>query len=228
MKRHPDIEKELRDISTVVADLNRNNLFQVPSDYFRRLPEQVLSRVQSDYADEKLSANEEINSLSPLVAGLKQQPSLSVPANFFDDLPQIIINKISNEETKAPVIRLNPDGTKKRTYYLAAASVIGVILISSLLLLFNNSSQKQPAVAQNDDTPQNISTRLPGIADSALADYLTNAPETSGWVLDNTDTDIEQTAFFTLNDNNFSEMMKDIPDETLSNYEQEVYGKFAL
>ncbi len=60
MKRTETIEKELTEISTVVAELPQSVPFEVLRNYFKTLPGKILERVRQPAANLHLSASEEI------------------------------------------------------------------------------------------------------------------------------------------------------------------------
>ncbi|HRO47461.1 hypothetical protein [Agriterribacter sp.] len=228
MKRNSDIEKELREISPVVAELGNDHVFQAPPGYFEDLPQKVLTLIKLNEEHTELPANEEIKQLSPLIAALKNKSALSVPPGYFNAFPQHITDKLklAEREEETPVIRMNTGKKRKWMNYVAAAAVTGVIAISALFLL-NTSSREAPPLAQNEDI-QPVSSRLPEIADIDLAGYLSAVPETPEWLLENADAEFEQIAFLKIDDSNLSDLLKDIPDEILRNYEQDISVEVAL
>ncbi len=226
MKRNSAIEKELREISPAISELGNENVFQVPPGYFEDLPQKILARIQLNEEHIDLPANEEIEQLSPLIAALKNKPALSVPAGYFNTFPQIITDKLAETAEEASVIRMNTGKKSKWMRYAAAAVVTGVIGISTLFLLNTNNSNNM-SLAQNDGI-EPVSTRLPEIADVDLAGYLSAVPETPEWLSENADAEFEHIAFLTIDDSNLSNLLRDIPDEILRSYEQDISGEVSL
>lgn len=224
MKRNPDIEKELKTISPVVAIISNENVFQTPPGYFENLPGRILSLVKADKMQDNLSAREEIEQLSPLMASLKNKQVQTLPPDYFSTLPHVITAKLNPTKKEAPVIRIDAGRKKKWLSYAAAALVTGIIGTGALLLLNNDHSNP---IAMNGDT-QSISALLPDVPDVELAAYLTATPETSEWILDNTDTETEDIAFFKIDDARLSNELKDIPDEVLRSYEKDLPGDISL
>ena len=227
MKRNADIEKELREISPAVSEIENKNVFQAPPGYFEDFPQKVLALIKLNKEHIDLSANEEIEQLSPIIAALKNKSALRVPPGYFNSLPKIITDKLAETEEKTPVVSINAGNKRKWLNYAAAAAVVGITGISALFLLNTGNSHKVPPVAQNNDI-QPVSTRLPEIADIDLANYLSAVPETPEWASENTDVEFENSAFLTIDDTNLSDLLKDIPDEILRNYEQDISGKISL
>ncbi len=224
MKRNPDIEKELKTISPAVAAISDENVFQVPKGYFEDLPGRILSLIKADKSQDNLSAGEEIEQLSPLIAALKNKQAQTVPPDYFSTLPHIITAKLDQTKKDAPVIRIDTGRKKKWLSYAAAALVTGIIGTGALFLLNNDNSNR---MAVNKETPS-ISTLLPDIPDIELAAYLTAAPETSEWGFDNDDTGMEDIAFLKMDDAHLSHELKNIPDEVLRSYEEDLPGDISL
>lgn len=226
MKRNPDIEKELKTISPAVAAISNENVFQAPRGYFEDLPEKILSIVKAGKTRDGLSAREEIEQLSPIIAALKNKQVQTVPPDYFSTLPHIITAKISQTKKEAPVISMDTGRKKKWLSYAAAALITGIIGTGALLLMNNDHNNR---IAMNKDT-QSISTLLPDVPDVDLAAYLSAAPETSEWIIDNadTDTDTEDMAFFKMDDAHLRNELKGISDEVLRSYEEYLQGDISL
>lgn len=224
MKRNPDIEKELKTISPAVAAISNENIFQAPPGYFEDLPGRILSLVKADKRQDDLSAREEIEQLSPLIAALKNKQAQTVPPDYFSTLPHIITAKLSQTKKEAPVIRMDTGRKKNWLSYAAAALIAGIIGTGALFLLNNDHSSR---IAMNKDIPS-ISALLPDVPDVELAGYLTATPETSEWILDNDDTETEDIAFFKMDDTHLRNELRDISDEVLRNYEEDLPGDISL
>lgn len=226
MKRNSEIEKELGEISPVIFQIGNKNVFQVPSGYFEDIPLKVLALIKLNEEPVDLPADEEIEQLSPFIAALKNKPTLSVPSGYFNTLPQLITDQLAKAEEKTPVISIHAGKKRKWMQYAAAAVITGFAGISVLFLL-NNDSRKMQPVAKNDATLA-VPSQLPGIADNDLADYLSAAPGKPDWISEDADTEFENVAFLKIDDTNFGEMIKDIPDEILRNYERDISGEVSL
>lgn len=227
MKCNSDIEKELGEISPAVSEIGKENVFQTPPGYFENLPEKVLALIKVNEEQTDVSANEEIKQLSPLIASLRSNPALSVPAGYFNTFPGIVLAKLAEPKEKAPVISISTGKKRKWLNYATAAAVTGVIGASALFLLNTGNSGKTIPVAQNDGI-QSVSSGLPGITDADLANYLSAAPKTPEWVSENADAEFEDVAFLKIDDTTLGNMLKNIPDETLKSYEQDISGEISL
>ena len=45
MEQYADINKELNEISDIVSNLSKKNIFQIPEGYFEGLSQQILAKV---------------------------------------------------------------------------------------------------------------------------------------------------------------------------------------
>lgn len=225
MKRNPDTEKELKAISPAVAAISNENVFQAPPGYFEDLPDKILSLVKTAIIQDGLSAREEIEQLSPLIAALKNKQAQTVPPDYFSTLSHIITAKLGPTKKEVPVIRMDTGRKKKWLRYAAAALITGIIGTGALFLLNNDHSSQ---IAMNKDIPS-ISALLPAVPDAELAAYLiTAAPETSEWVLDNDDAGAEDIALLKMDDAYLRNELKDISDEVLRSYEEDLPGNTSL
>jgi hypothetical protein len=231
MKRNSDIEKELKEISLALSEIENNTVFEVPEGYFEALPERILRLAKENKVSNDLLANEEIKALSPLIASLKNKTVLNVPAGYFDTLPQAVTEKLAETKKEAPVFQINA-GFKNRKpvwlKYAAAAVVTGIIAVSALLF-WNNppDNYSNPTLsATGNDQQQPVLMQLPEVSDIDLASYLSAVPETPEWNLEeDDDAEFVDIAFLKMDDSNLGNMLKDIPYEALLNYEEDISGK---
>ena len=90
MENRIDILNELKDLSPVIAGLEKVNVFSVPQGYFEYLPADIMAGIESEQ-------------------GLKNGPSSissshEIPQGYFDTLTENILNKIKlQEDENAPV-----------------------------------------------------------------------------------------------------------------------------
>ncbi len=232
MKRISDIEKELKAISPTVSEIKNNPVFEVPNGYFEALPERLLKLIKENKAG-GLLPDEEINALSPLIASLKNKTVFGIPDGYFDALPQNITGKLAEAKQEAPVFQIDRGfKNKQRAWlkYAAAAVVTGVIAVSALFFWnkppdnYNSSTLS----ATENDNQQPVLMQLPEVSDTDLTTYLSAAPETSEWALEeDADAEFADFVFLKMDDPNLGNMLKDIPYEALLNYEEDISGKEA-
>jgi major membrane immunogen (membrane-anchored lipoprotein) len=132
MESKVDILNELKELSPLVAGVEKVNVFTVPSGYFERLEEDILMGVKvetgvfnsitnqpsmqvpqgyfeslSDNILSKIKAEEatEVKELSPMLYSIKNENTFTVPQGYFESLSANILNKINEEETTASELK---------------------------------------------------------------------------------------------------------------------------
>ncbi|WP_462250456.1 hypothetical protein [Ferruginibacter sp.] len=133
MENRIDILNELKELSPLVAGVERVNVFTVPIGYFERLEEDILIVVKvetgvllnsitnqpsmqvpqgyfeslSDNILNKIKAEEatEVKELSPMLYSIKNENTFTVPQGYFESLSANILNKINEEETTASELK---------------------------------------------------------------------------------------------------------------------------
>ena len=93
MNNRNNILSELREISPLLAGMEKVNVFTVPAGYFEGMAGNMLTLVK-----------QEENSL---LLAHKKQPLMEVPAGYFDSLADTILNKIKAQETTEEYPLLN-------------------------------------------------------------------------------------------------------------------------
>lgn len=229
MKQVSDIEKELKAISPTLSGIKNSPVFEVPHGYFEALPERLLKLVRENKA-RNLLPDEEIGALSPLVASLKNKTVFGIPDGYFDALPQNIKVKLAEVKQEAPVFQIDRSFKNRQPgwlKYAAAAVVAGVIAVSALFFWNKTQDNYSPTLsATESDNQQPVLMQLPEISDTDLATYLSTAPETSEWALEeDADAEFADFVFLKMDDSNLGNMLKDIPYEALLNYEEDISGK---
>ncbi len=88
MENTTDILNELRELSPVLAALEKVNVFTVPAGYFEQLSSDIIMRV----ADEN-----ELKEMSPSLFAMEKVNVFTVPKGYFDNLHHDIMAGIENE-----------------------------------------------------------------------------------------------------------------------------------
>ena len=113
MKSFNAILQELENISPVVANIQKQNVWSVPIGYFDSILPAILNIIKNDPSININEVAEELKTISPLLASLSKASILSIPENYFDD-------NVYNNQHK--IIYIN-NRKKKKYIWLAAASV---------------------------------------------------------------------------------------------------------
>jgi hypothetical protein len=133
MENRIDILNELKELSPLLAGLEKVNVFTVPTGYFERLEEDILMGIRvetqglfnsianqnsmhvpqgyfeslSDNILNKIKAEEatEVKELPPMLYSIKNENTFTVPQGYFESLSANILNKINEEETTASELK---------------------------------------------------------------------------------------------------------------------------
>ena len=135
METRENILNELREISPVIARINKVNVFTVPAGYFDSICETVSAclreegQIVSVFQDasalpsgyfEKLvgsilnrikaqqTAADEIKAVSPLLHAVRNKNVFKVPQGYFEQLNQAIVDRINNLSAKEELQLLSP------------------------------------------------------------------------------------------------------------------------
>lgn len=195
MENNNRIQDELQEISSVVANLNRRNVYSVPSGYFSSLPQLIINRItEADKAVLPFASN-----------------PFSVPQGYFDGLAAEILSKVAggtkaesepdNELAEvAPLLaslsKKNPYTVpagyfntlefkqlatakvvkmglfKKITRYAAAAVITGALAVGGFFYTNNNTTDTAATSGFNKESLQQLS-------EQEIIEYL-NASAVSG------------------------------------------------
>lgn len=96
MQDRKEILNELEGISSFVAKISAENLYEVPNEYFSKFAEAVLIRIKTGQAD---SVKGELEVLSPFMSRVNKHAPFNVPDDYFENFASTLINKIKSEST---------------------------------------------------------------------------------------------------------------------------------
>ena len=137
MDQQDHILNELKQLSPVVSEIGRENVFSVPDGYFEMLSNEILLQIQFPYssstdtnfkqsvpegyfdnlagnilarikAETKNEVKEETNIISPLVAGIGNHNIFTVPHGYFSGLDEQIMASFSNLSVNAETKNISP------------------------------------------------------------------------------------------------------------------------
>jgi hypothetical protein len=137
MESTNDILNELKELSPVLAAIEKLNVFTVPEGYFERLSDDIVAgigyeRGVADIASstdkavdvpqryfENLaetilarvkgeSASDELRSVSPMLYSIQNENVFDVPQGYFDDLSDTILAKVKSENAADELKTLSP------------------------------------------------------------------------------------------------------------------------
>lgn len=179
------IRNELKEISPLLRELKKINIFKVPENYFDNLAEKIkifvfLNQDKTDFdihsrqqvpenyfdtlsdqillkikKEENESAEDELQRLSPLLSSLKEKNVFTVPSGYFETISNTVISQLTPKPAK--VIPMSAKWWK----YAAAAVITAAIAISSLQIFNGSVRQKNNSVATKSGS-------LPGYIESSF------------------------------------------------------------
>jgi hypothetical protein len=164
MKISSNILTELKELSPLLAGMERVNVFTTPVGYFDNICATVLLAVEKEKGlpalsgqstfdipagyfdslagnilakikDVELTQSEELKGLSPMLYSIQNENVYKVPTGYFDGLADSIIKQIQPEQAKIVPMRKRSNIFK----YAIAASVAGIMAIG-IYTIENNKS----------------------------------------------------------------------------------------
>ena len=206
MKHSPEILKELADLSPVVAQFPKGNIFKVPENYFLNFSEILLSKI------------EESGSLPA-----KEIITQKVPEGYFENLTESILNKVKDI----------PAETAKEEMYILSPVIAGIgnknIFRVPEGYFENFSDQKQITIEPAKVVTVNFRKRLLQYAAAAVATFLIglalfNYNNKADLQIENNLAQAKQTeavmakAQKIINENSFDELLNELPEVEIENY----------
>ncbi|MFN5335368.1 MAG: hypothetical protein ACK5BV_09295 [Bacteroidota bacterium] len=168
MKRNENIEKELKAISSEVANLPFVSTHTIPTGYFEGLENQIMGKIKNETISDSLDAKDEMKQLSPVLSAIIHKNTYQVEPHYFQK-NEARLNGIPNYKM-APVIQLP---IRKRMIKLAvAASFIGLIVS---LFYFSYQNNHHHDVVKNGlkiQTSEDFDRYLATVGEEEILAYL--------------------------------------------------------
>jgi hypothetical protein len=179
MEISKEISEELNNISSLLAGIERKNIFSVPEGYFNVLSMDIFKKINTNSSEfktgkltvpegyfENLSASvlnkikslqgdpaQELRALSPMLYSIQNENVFKVPESYFRNLQNDILEKVIIKHQAKVVEIKKRDSVWK---YAAAAVVTGAIGLSSLM--FFNSSRQSTLSKANGSAVSSVQT----------------------------------------------------------------------
>jgi len=164
MENKNDILEELKQLSPLLAEREKLNLFSVPEYYFNAVEEGVMEKIAAQ------SVNRELENSS--LSKMEKQDAFDVPYGYFERLPEQILNKTSRKKNSLPGILKSlsfGDGFRMRLVF-ASAPALAVIILSIIFL-----SQPSAVIETNSNVAQVSTEEISGY----LSDNVSSLDETA-------------------------------------------------
>ena len=189
-----DILNELKELSPLLAGMEKVNVFTVPAGYFERLGEDILfglkeetgallhiipnpqlTGVPQGYFEAlpaailskiKLQDNAatELKELSPMLYSVQNENVFTVPQGYFETLPGNILSTVAPQQAKVVIM-------SKRTAwfkYAVAAAFVGAVMFGAYRFI-----GKDDKAAVVNYAKINVDGELEAISDEAVVNFLT-------------------------------------------------------
>jgi hypothetical protein len=188
MAKDNTIQNELIEISQAVANLQGENPFAIPTDYFKTFPQKIMEKIEN----EGISTTEPI--FSPTLATLRDKNPYTIPSGYFSkfDFP--------TPKEDAKVIRMSFNRIAK---YAAAACLVGLTLG---LFYFFNMNVQPTTLASNQVSATEIEQYLNETDILEMGEKEIDFPISEGYTL------------LDISASTISEMLKDVPDGDISRF----------
>jgi hypothetical protein len=214
MENRQIILQELKELSPVVANLSRDNVFSLPLNYFENFTASVLAKIHTEAVDivvkttpfsvpkgyfddlagnvlarlnrQELSVEEELNGIAPLLNSISKRPVYTVPEGYFESLEVTVPLKITKPGAK--VIGFN---TTKRLMQYAVAACIAAVLMIGVYLYINKGSNDITAgmpVSYDSALKMNVPQEIAKVNEQEIDQYLNESPGT-GYVINTSASD---------------------------------------
>jgi hypothetical protein len=160
MQGKENISEELRQVSGLVADIGREELFKVPEGYFEGFAGRVLELVRAGEAEE----------LPPALSGLRRLSVYEAPAGYFEDFADKMLDHIQASEELAGISSLL-SGIGKKAPFSAPEGYFdqpGEYFSKLTGKLGSLTTQDAESVVSLADAEESLSPLLAGLKDKLV------------------------------------------------------------
>lgn len=198
MEQREDINGEIRQISPLLAGLDKVNPYSLSAGYFENLPESVLERVKTDFFAEKVNTYQvpegyfegfasqvlariqensqrsheiakELDEVAPLLNTISTKQVYGIPEQYFENTG--FAKQVLVSKTEARVFSLR--SARKWMQYAAAAVFAGVLITGAFMFTDNSENYLEYEKYKQVDIP----SVLDSVSEEDLVRYLENNPE---------------------------------------------------
>ncbi len=93
---------EIRNLSPLLYQIQKNNVFEIPEGYFNSLNETIINKIKT--ASYEAAPME----LPPFLSGIQKKNVFETPAGYFENLDEIIIGRLKTATSKEELKVLSP------------------------------------------------------------------------------------------------------------------------
>ena len=128
MENRNDILNELKQLSPLLAERKKENLFIVPENYFSTVEENVMEKIQAESVSHELKNSG--------LAAFKKQEMFEVPYGYFERLPNEILQKTSRKKSLTILESVSEyfQYSFRLTHLLAATPMLAVMILAIVVI----------------------------------------------------------------------------------------------
>ncbi len=128
MENRNDILNELKQLSPLLAERKKENLFTVPENYFSTVEENVMEKIQAESVSHELKNSG--------LAAFKKQEMFEVPYGYFERLPNEILQKTSRKKSLTILESVSEyfQYSFRLTHLLAATPMLAVMILAIVVI----------------------------------------------------------------------------------------------
>lgn len=165
MENRNDIQNELKQLSPLLAEWKKENLFTVPENYFSSVKENVMEKIYSE------SVNSELQNSS--LKEFKKQEVFDVPYGYFERLPNEILQKTSRKKSSSVFESVSEyfQYSFRLTHLLAATPMLAVMILAIVVLTKPaDLIETDSAIAQvsNEEISNYLSENISSLDESSI------------------------------------------------------------
>lgn len=231
MKQDPNILAELESVASTLATTNKSMPYALPSGYFDRLSEAVMTQISIDNLPKvaapftvpqdyftSLSSNvletiakevtgkneviEELEAIAPVLNNIDKSNIYTLPKTYFTTFTANISDAISTAKV------MSISSFKRKMLYVAAACVIGLMAVGAFIFTKNSEKIDYAAYKKID-----VNTTINTISNEELINYLENV---------NSITNSNSLTTIDVKLPDINDHIETIPEEELKQYLKEV------
>lgn len=198
MENRIDILNELKELSPVIAGLEKVNVFSVPQGYFEYLSTDVMTGIEIEmglqnntssaeniplgYFDslaetvlQKIKAQysedalAELRALSPMLYSIQNENIYTVPGGYFENLVADVLDKVLPTQTKVVVMKKRSSVFLK---YAVAAVFTGIMALGVFKFTGTPAKTELPDYVAQGLKIQNVDDELAKVTDTEIIKFL--------------------------------------------------------
>ncbi len=169
MENRIDIQNELKQLSPLLAERRKENLFSIPENYFSSVEESVMGKIYTDSVSAELQNSG--------LKGLEKQEVLNVPYGYFDRLP----NEILSKNSRKPTVTVWESVTEyfqhsfRLTHLFAATPVLAVLVLAIVVLTkpaYVTETTESVTQVSNEEISNYLSDNISSLDESSIVAQL--------------------------------------------------------